>query len=218
MDVDDPLRRIVTTVEVGRATDGDEGALIVPDAEVDVLWSLGSVPFLAGPDTGPSTSIIQRGAPYVRVQLRRARATALTRAGLDEASDLRVDLDAIWPDQRWARLRDEPDLDVGLAVLLDALRARIHPRWEPDRAVELAMCGTDPGLGERQLRRRFHRSVGYGPATFRRIERFNTVRQLCATPGIDLAGAAAAAGYSDQAHLSREVKRLTGRTPRAFFG
>ena len=217
MDLDDPLRRIVTTVEVGRATDGDDGALIVPDAEVDVLWSLGRVPFLAGPDPGPSTSIIQRGAPYVRVQLRRGRATALVGTAVDETTDQRVDLDAIWTDPRWERLRDEPDVQAGMAVLLDTLRDRVHDRWQPDEAVERAMRGVDPGVGERQLRRRFHWALGYGPATFRRIERFNAARQLCARPGIDLATAAAAAGYSDQAHLSREVKRLTGLTPTAYF-
>lgn len=217
MDSGDPLRRIVASVEVGRATEDNSGALIVPDAEVDVLWSVGAVPFLAGPDTGPSTSTIGRGAPYVRVQFRRGRATALTGTGVDETTDQRVDLDAIWADPRWTRLRDEPDVDAGMSVLLDTLRDRVHERWQPDDAVERAMRGEDPGIGERQLRRRFHWAVGYGPATLRRIERFNDVRRLCARPGIDLAGAAAAAGYSDQAHLSREVRRLTGLTPTAYF-
>ncbi len=215
---DDPLRRIVSAVEVGRATDGDEGALIVPDAEVDVLWSAGGTPFIAGPDTGPSRSIIERGAPYVRIQLRRGRATALVGGGVDETTDRRVGLDQMWHDDRWVRLRDEPDVRVGLTVLEAALRERIHDRWEPDHAVEQALAGEDPGLSERQLRRRFHWAIGYAPATLRRIERFNTVRRLCDGPGRDLAGVAAAAGYSDQAHLSREVKRLTGLTPTAYFG
>lgn len=217
MDRHDPLRRIVADVEVGRATAGAEGALIVPDAEVDILWSVGAVPFLAGPDTGPARSTIGRGEPYVRVQLRRGRAPGLTGTGIDETTDRRVDLDAVWSDPRWAQLRDEEDVDAGLPVLLAALRDRVHDRWQPDDAVERAMSGDDPGIGERQLRRRFHWAVGYGPATLRRIERFNVVRRLCARPEFDLAGAAATAGYSDQAHLSREVKRLTGLTPSAFF-
>ncbi|MEM7287714.1 MAG: helix-turn-helix domain-containing protein [Actinomycetota bacterium] len=217
MDRHDPLRRIVTAVEVGRATEGAEGALIVPDAEVDVLWCPGTTPFLAGPDTGPSTSIIGRGAPYVRVQIRRGRAAAITGAGVHETTDRRIELVDIWSDPRWARLRDEEDTAAGLPVLLDALRDRIHDRWEPDRSVELALSGLDPGIGERQLRRRFHWSIGYGPATLRRIERFNAVRRLCDRPDQDLAAAAATVGYSDQAHLSREVKRLTGLTPSAYF-
>ena len=217
MDTHDPLRRIVSAVEVGQAADGDDGALIVPDAEVDVLWSIGGAPFIAGPDTGPSTSSITRGEPYVRVQIRRGRASALTGTGLNELTDQRVDLDAIWSDHRLAGLRDHADLDTGVAVLLDVLRDRIHDRWQPDDAVERALNGDDPGIGERQLRRRFHWAIGYGPAALRRIERFNVVRRLCARRDVDLAGAAAAAGYSDQAHLSREVKRLTGLTPTAFF-
>lgn len=217
MDQHDPLRRIAADVEVGRATAGPDGVLIVPDAEVDVLWAVGGVPFLAGPDTGPSLSTIGRGEAYIRVQFRRGRATALVGTAMDETTDQRVNLDAIWSDRRWARLRDEADVQAGLAILLDALRDRIHDRWQPDDAVERAMRGDDPGIGERQLRRRFRQTVGYGPATLRRIERFNDVRRLCARPDVDLATAAAAAGYSDQAHLSREVKRLTGLTPREYF-
>jgi hypothetical protein len=35
-------------------------------------------------------------------------------------------------------------------------------------------------------------------------------------PGADLAGLAAAAGYADQAHLTRETTRLAGRAPGAL--
>jgi hypothetical protein len=77
----------------------------------------------------------------------------------------------------------------------------------------------DPGpfaVSERRLRRRFVQAVGYGPATYLRVTRFQ--RAVALAPRVrGLAALAAAAGYSDQAHLSRDCRALTGLTPRAYF-
>ena len=74
------------------------------------------------------------------------------------------------------------------------------------------------GLGERQLRRRFERAVGYGPATLVRVQRFQHFLALAEQqPGAALSRLAAEAGYADQAHLTRECGRLTGLTPAALL-
>jgi len=72
----------------------------------------------------------------------------------------------------------------------------------------------------RQLRRRFHDAVGYGPKTLQRVLRFQRfVRALDACGGAcDLAASAAEAGYADQAHLTRECVALSGMTPAALAG
>lgn len=71
-------------------------------------------------------------------------------------------------------------------------------------------------VGERRLRRRFVQAVGYGPATYLRVSRFQ--RAVALAPRVaNLAALAAAAGYADQAHLSRDCRALTGLTPRAHF-
>ena len=71
------------------------------------------------------------------------------------------------------------------------------------------------GLSERQFRRRAHAAIGYGPKTLQRVLRFQCfVRQLDAAAGPpDLAALAAAAGYADQPHLTRECTALSGLTP-----
>jgi transcriptional regulator GlxA family with amidase domain len=75
-------------------------------------------------------------------------------------------------------------------------------------------------VGERRLRRRFALAVGYGPKTFQRVLR---LQQLLALAGraprsdLSLAALAAEAGYADQAHMSRELRQLTGRSPAALL-
>ncbi|MEU4253293.1 helix-turn-helix domain-containing protein [Amycolatopsis sp. NPDC026612] len=81
--------------------------------------------------------------------------------------------------------------------------------------------GEDPvaslAVSERGLRRRFVQAVGYGPATYLRVSRFQ--RAVALAPRVaNLAALAAAAGYADQAHLSRDCRALTGLTPRGYFG
>ena len=70
------------------------------------------------------------------------------------------------------------------------------------------------------LRRRFDDAVGYGPKTLQRVLRFQRFLALAATRPprrSDLAGLAFAAGYADQAHLTRECTRLAGLPPAALL-
>jgi len=79
-----------------------------------------------------------------------------------------------------------------------------------DPGARVDALAAEIGLSERQLRRRFHAAVGYGPKTLQRVLRF---RRFLAGPREDLARAALEAGYADQPHLAREVARLAGTTP-----
>jgi len=78
------------------------------------------------------------------------------------------------------------------------------------------------GLSMRQLRRRCHAVVGYGPKTLQRVLRFRRfVARIDAGPpsgqgAHDLAALAAQVGYADQAHLTRECRALAGLTPAAL--
>ncbi len=77
------------------------------------------------------------------------------------------------------------------------------------------------GLSLRQLRRRCHAAVGYGPKTLQRVLRFRRfvarIDTRAQSPGdLDLAALAAEAGFADQAHLTRECGRLSGLTPAAL--
>jgi AraC-like DNA-binding protein len=79
-------------------------------------------------------------------------------------------------------------------------------------------------ISGRQLRRRCRAAVGVGPKELHRILRFQAfvarVQASIARQGPsdgDLARWAVEAGYHDQAHLSRECRRLVGVTPGEFL-
>ena len=87
------------------------------------------------------------------------------------------------------------------------VRAAGHKLAVADARV--AGVAADLGVSERQLHRRTLAAVGYGPKTLARVIR---LRRLVGLPG-SLADRACAAGYASQAHMSDEVRRLTGLSP-----
>jgi AraC-like DNA-binding protein len=70
------------------------------------------------------------------------------------------------------------------------------------------------GISERQLRRRFHAAVGYGPMTLARVLRFQRMLGLARERRRgNLGHLALEAGYADQAHMTSECTRLAGMPP-----
>jgi AraC-like DNA-binding protein len=73
------------------------------------------------------------------------------------------------------------------------------------------------GLSARQLQRRFLQDVGVTPKFYARLHRFEAaIKQQTKYPDMTWAALAAACGFADEAHLSREARALTGLTPNAF--
>jgi AraC-like DNA-binding protein len=73
------------------------------------------------------------------------------------------------------------------------------------------------GLSERTLRRRCLEAFGYGFKTLDRVLRFQRFFRLAARPeNHDLADMAGLVGYADQAHMTREVRRMSGITAGQF--
>jgi AraC-like DNA-binding protein len=73
------------------------------------------------------------------------------------------------------------------------------------------------GMSERTLRRRCLDAFGYGFKTLDRVLRFQRFVRLAAQTSIGgLAELAARAGYADQAHMTREVQRMSGASASEF--
>jgi len=202
---------------------------VLPDGCVDVVWRNDGTLFVAGPDRGPVAHRHAAGARFAGVRLRPGTAATTLGVAADELRDRQVPLSALWG-RRAERLADRLHHAASPAecrrLLADAVAGA--PAAVDDRvpaavaALERAPRGVgdlagEAGLGARQLRRRFVAQVGYGPKTYARIVRLRRFLAL-ARAGDGLAELAYAAGYADQAHLTRECRRLTGRTPAQLRG
>ncbi len=72
-------------------------------------------------------------------------------------------------------------------------------------------------LSSRALRRKFTTILGIGPKLLARTTRFETIcNGLWLDPDANLAQIALQAGYADQAHMQREFRQFSGRTPTQF--
>ncbi len=72
-------------------------------------------------------------------------------------------------------------------------------------------------LSMRQLQRRFAACTGLSPKQYARVRRlYRTATILAGREKVNWADRAAAMGFADQAHLSRELTALTGRSPHSF--
>ncbi len=213
-----PLRGSIACLWMRRG-DG-ETVRVLPDACVDLVWRAGSGAMLAGPDTGPALAPTREGQAIAGVRFLPGAGGSALGLPLDELSDRRVGLEEVGldPDRRLSG-----DLDPWDALgLLAGVATRLAASRAPDRAVQQATLrlldprqrveslAGDLGLSERQLRRRCRAGVGYGPKTLQRVLK---LRRFLRTAAGDLGRAALDAGYSDQAHLTRECRRLTGLSP-----
>ncbi len=196
-------------------TSVSRGGVIFPDGCVDLVWR-GDRLVVAGPATAPVTSDVGVGVGVFGVRFRLGVAGTALGLPAVELTDLQVPLADVWGPSL-----DERVAAGGVPALLAEVRARVAPVDPLARAAALGMArpgarvaelGSALGISERQLRRRFSDAVGYGPKTLARVLRFQRFLSLAAS-GDDLARLAFAAGYADQAHLTRECRRLAGRTP-----
>jgi AraC-like DNA-binding protein len=205
--------------------DPGRDALVLPDGCSDLIWEQDVGGYVAGPDTGPVRIGTRAGTVVVGARFRPAAGGQVLGLPLSELRDRRVPLEDLLRGPARALTAALPPA-AAAETLLD-ITGILVTASSPDPAVtRAAVLLRDPaartediagrvGLSERQLRRRTHAAAGYGPKTLQRILRFqHFVRTVDASAGpLDLASAAAMAGYADQSHLTRESVALSGLTP-----
>lgn len=111
-------------------------------------------------------------------------------------------------------------VDAGLLALLGRASPRpLEPelrvawrRLHQDPATRVETLADDLGWSRRRLHARFVAEVGVGPKQVARLVRFQRARTRLAR-GEPIGAVAAATGFSDQPHLTREWRALAGRTP-----
>ena len=208
---------------------------VLPDGCVDILWIDDTPPLVAGPATRHVIVDLPAGTEVLGLRMMPGEAGAMLGLPADQVLDANVALADIWgaAADRWGDLAGD---DRPLERRLDALSAAVEKRLANPRVNDAAVAACVGWLARhpdgriddlagvadlslRQLQRRFRSAVGYGPKTFHRIVRLQRLLAL-AERGYGMqgfAGLSHAAGYADQAHMSREVRDLTGLTPSALL-
>jgi AraC-like DNA-binding protein len=206
--------------------------MVVPDGCMD-LQAIDGTLRIAGPDTRPFHEQLAPGSTVVALRFRPGVAAQWLRISARELVGRRVCL-ADLIGSAGQKLQQSVAWDDGPAAIRASLEralsdARLlQPRVSPDvliavDAIRSAVATGRPSIprlarlsaaSERGLRRHFNEALGYGPTTFSGILRFQYfLTDALSNPKLSLAQLAARAGYADQAHLSRECRRLSGRTP-----
>jgi len=220
------------------AGDGVYEHPVLPDACADIV-SIGGDLALVGPATQAVTERFKSGAVIVGVRFRTGAAPPILGATAAEVRDSEVPMLDLWGRtgatlaERCADAAAGPGGSACLALLVDALLGRLDDAPGPDPVATRAACALADrpatavpdlarrfDLSERQLRRRVEAAVGYSPRTLARILRFQRFLGAARSPaasGRDLARLAAETGYADQAHLTRDSRRLTGLPPAALL-
>ncbi|MHB1841533.1 MAG: helix-turn-helix domain-containing protein [Sulfobacillus sp.] len=206
---------------------------ILPDACVDIVFGATSPALVAGPATLPVLADLPAGSVLVGARFRPGSAPAWLGVAAHEMLNMDVPLRAIWgpsADLLSERMAKEMSAGARLALLRTELTARLAKVGRPDPLVEGAISALArpeaPSVGElsrqvflseRQLRRRFRDAVGYGPKTLHRILRLQRLLLVAERGDQSLAQLAQAGGYTDQAHMTRDLGTLSGQTPQALL-
>jgi AraC-like DNA-binding protein len=204
-------------------------------AEIAYIHDTGQV-LVAGPRRESTLERLAPGRTVVGVRLHPGVAPRILAATGAELVDLKVGADILWGRRTVTlteRLLEAPAAEDAARLLEqeiltrhsaardpDLLVAEALRRVQPWQPIHLADTASELFISPRQLRRRFLSTFGFGPKTMQRILRFQGFLALAnASHAADLTigRLAAAAGYSDQAHMSHECSRLTGLAPKGLL-
>ena len=209
---------------------GEHSHRVLPDGCIDIVFINHDAPIVVGPWTESFSARFPPATAVAGVRFHPGRAAGVLGLPASTLLNQSLPLRDVWSNAahaQFARVTDQSTLPARLAALEAALhaclvvapldqevRAAIDwiARYPNGRVEQLSQW---LGLSHRQLQRRFWTAVGYGPKTFQSILRFQRLLHL-ASSALDhqgLAHLAAAAGYADQAHMTREVGRYAGRPP-----
>jgi AraC-like DNA-binding protein len=201
-------------------------ARVLPDVHADLMFWRGGL-HIAGYDTVAHD--FDRGSAETTygVRLPPGAVPALLRDTAAQAADLRVPVTPPRLRDGVARLTDETETSQEKARALASVAQLLLADAEPDPEIsrsasavlthaqagaKVTTIASELGWSTRRLHRFCLTTFGIPAALLRGLYRFRTAHALL-TAGDSPAMVAAQAGYADQAHLTRELKRFALTTP-----
>jgi AraC-like DNA-binding protein len=204
---------------------------VLPDACLDLVFFQGQPPAVIGPWTESFIAQLAPGTRITGVRFHPGRAAAILGLPASELINQEAALGDIWKvamREPFARIGDFSSFRARRCELESALLRHLRNAVPSDATVSCAIrwlarnpsarieeLSTLAGISSRQMQRRFSEAVGYGPKMFQSVLRFQRLLYL-ASNGVgrlSLADLAARVGYADQSHMTREVRRFSGKSP-----
>lgn len=221
------LRRYISHYWLSRNSSAGDHR-ILPDGCVDLVLAAGHDLTVTayGSTTAPGTARVQAGHHYLGIRFHPGQHRHFLPLPAAELRDRALPL----PDNRGliatlgsqvfthphpCRILDQLLLDwLGhYPAETDALdHWLLHAPWKSGIA---SVCHAF-GVSKRQLQRQFQQRLGISPGTFLTIRRCQWLIRTLTQEGVPpLAALAQDAGFSDQSHMTRTLKRVMGVTPAA---
>jgi AraC-like DNA-binding protein len=204
-----------------------------PDACLDIVYSPETGLQAIGAMTVERRYQIPAGSAMTGVRFRPGMAGEFLGVSPAELTDRAVPLEDLLGQQArelQSKLAAVPDRAGALGAFLrvperppDLVRRAIEAMVEARGVADLDRIAAQSHLSPRQFRRRCLEASGLTPKHLCRVLRFRYAASVAAVsmgkpaPRADWAQIAADAGYFDQAHLIRDFREFTGRTPMAVF-
>lgn len=205
---DSPFVHAVTLWTIG---DDVEGNLACPDGLWDLLMyrgSMGTFLLLTGQTTRAVDLPFHPGDEVLTISF--PASTYLTQLPAADRVDGAQTLVQRGPRfELGSDVLEIPSFD-NAEDLVTALQRR--SLIEQDEFVAAYLAGRPLASSLRSLQRHFHHATGMSPRDFSAIERARRA-EIWLREGREASRVALDAGYSDQAHLSRSIKAILGRTP-----
>jgi AraC-like DNA-binding protein len=216
-----------------------EALPVIPDGCADVIAFGEAPPHVAGPATETQWVNPLPGTTIVGIRYRPGAARAVLHCDVHLMTNREPEVVSVCGGRGAALARDldrAPDVFARRAAMESWTRAQLHHRRraddvEMDVIAAIRLLTRDGGLpvddvarqlgwSVRRMHRQFVRHCGYGPKLMQRVLRLQRAiaRSRRRTAGeMALAHLAAAAGYTDQAHMTREFRSLTSFTPAEYL-
>jgi AraC-like DNA-binding protein len=183
---------------------------VLPDGHADlIIYESGRVDIVGLYDE-VALPVLPGGTRLRGITFRPATVAAAFRTSASSLRNRTIPADGILGSRQVRRLRDPAAIDRWVRS--------IAPDPRTAAAVDLLARGSidataaELGVTGRHLRRVVLADVGLTPKVFQQVCRLQRFVQA-ADAGLPLAAAGAAAGFADQPHLTREVRRFSGLTP-----
>ncbi len=231
-----PTASIVAFVECHWTSEVAQGAdashPVHPDGCIDLLYDAASGKLEVVGTMTRTLWVEGRGpAAHAGVRFRPGGALPFLREPADRFTDRAIDASSVLgraARELEERLADSSSIAVAQAMIeaflverareidpIDARVAHAAARLRADPSLRVDALTDELGVTRQHARRLFLEHVGVTPKVFARNARAaRVVRSIDARA--PLARAALDAGYADQAHMSRELRRVLGMPPSAY--